>query len=176
MRLLSRFIALPLSVLVLSAGSIYGSAQASGAYPDDIFVTEWNVEAGDTVQLPLIASVERFDSGTDLGEYDFTVNWGDDSPNGHVTKPNDRDARHTYSTKGTYTVTITGTIKGWDFGPREDSSKKLITSIVQWGNFCDQLDHARGGIEFSGVLGPIRSVSTQKVLVHATDEIVLMEA
>ena len=53
------------------------------------FITEWTVEANDTITLPI------------GGTCDFTVNYGDGSDDYKVTSSTDEDRIHTYATAGT---------------------------------------------------------------------------
>lgn len=66
------------------------------------------------------------------GSYNFLVQWGD-GLNNTITSWNQFQVTHIYSSPGTYTVNITGTIKGWDFGSLLDFPA-LITRISQWGS------------------------------------------
>lgn len=87
------------------------------------FVTEWTTTATDeTIYLPLISS----------GTYSFNVDWGDGSSD-TVTVYNESAKNHTYATAGTYTVTITGTIAGWDFSSLS-TSRRNLTKILSWGD------------------------------------------
>jgi len=67
------------------------------------------------------------------GTYDFTVYWGD-GESSIVTAYNDPDAAHTYSSSGTYTVLIEGTIRGFCFNNTGDRLKLL--EIEDWGPFA----------------------------------------
>jgi len=86
------------------------------------FISTWDTSLGDgqpTVKLPI------YNGGT----YDFTVNWGD----GNVEPITSyTQGLHTYSSGGTYTITITGTMEGFNFGQVVDDKDK-ITSVIQWG-------------------------------------------
>ncbi|RZA25525.1 MAG: hypothetical protein EOP10_06600, partial [Proteobacteria bacterium] len=75
------------------------------------FVSTWvtgntagSVTTNTKIRLPLVAS----------GTYNFSVNWGDGNTE-TITAWNAAATTHTYSTSGTYTVTITGTITGFRF-------------------------------------------------------------
>lgn len=69
------------------------------------------------------------------GTYNFSVDWGDGTIN-QITSYNDPTVTHTYSTAGTYQLTITGTIKGFSFYNPNNGSygdvRKILT-IKQWG-------------------------------------------
>jgi surface protein len=98
-----------------------GGASPSGP----TFVSVWNTEnSGATnssqIKLPL----------EEGGTYDFMVYWGDGTSS-EITSWNDLDATHTYSSPGTYTVNITGTIVDWRFNSAGDVLKLL--EIQQWG-------------------------------------------
>ena len=89
------------------------------------FISTWNTANAGTssptqITLPLQSS----------GTYDFLVDWGDVSSN-TITAYNQPEVTHTYSSSGIYTVTISGTIKGWQFNNGGDKLK--IIEISQWG-------------------------------------------
>lgn len=96
------------------------------------FISTWNtsnVSTGSSsnvrVKLPLLS----------VGTYKFTVRWGDGSSN-LITAWNQPEVTHTYATAGTYTITITGFIKGWDFSNYTGAlggDRLKIISISQWG-------------------------------------------
>lgn len=66
--------------------------------------------------------------------YNFTVDWGDGSVDDNVTET----ITHTYSTPGTYTVSITGDYPR----PFNSDSKKLLT-VEQWGQRSwESMDYA----------------------------------
>jgi len=72
-----------------------------------------------TVRLPLVSD----------GTYSFRVSWGDGT-GGTITNANWSSARdHTYATAGDYVVTITGSIRGWNFNQHE---------ICGWGGATDR--------------------------------------
>jgi surface protein len=77
------------------------------------------------------------------GNYDFTVDWGDDSQDS-ITAGNDLTSTHTYVAPGTYEIIISGQISGWSFNDTEDKEK--ILEIVQWGPlaFGDTSSQFRG--------------------------------
>ena len=61
----------------------------------------------------------------------FSVNWGDNS-SGTITSATDASRIHTYSTGGTYTITISGFMPGFVVN-NNTSIRNLITELVQWG-------------------------------------------
>ena len=85
------------------------------------FITEWTVEAGDSITLPI------------GGTCNFTVDYGDGSEKLKVTSATDEDRIHTYENAGTYTVKIKGKCENFSFY-QISVSKDKITKIVQWGN------------------------------------------
>ena len=84
------------------------------------FVSKWTTTtSGQTITLPLYSG----------GNYLFNVDWGDGTLE---TIFSDTTKTHTYTTSGTYTVTIDGTIEGWNFN-EDDTSKDDIVEIISWG-------------------------------------------
>jgi surface protein len=91
------------------------------------FVSTWDTTATSTgssnnnqVKLPL------YNGGT----YNFVVDWGDSSTS-TITTWNQAETTHTYSATGTYTISISGTLTGWQFNNTGDRLK--IKTITQWG-------------------------------------------
>ena len=84
--------------------------------------TENAGSATKTFVLPLVSD----------GTINFTVNWGDSSED-TITAYNQSEITHIYSSTGTYTIQITGTIRGWKFNYGGDKLK--IINISQWGDF-----------------------------------------
>ena len=89
------------------------------------FITEWTVDAGDSIQLPLMNHVY-------IG-YNFTVDYGDGTGEYKITSAKDENKVHTYKDAGVYTVTIKGKCSVFEFS-KDSTSKDKITKIVQWGN------------------------------------------
>ena len=90
------------------------------------FVSTWRtITPNETIGLPL----------TPVGNYNFTVNWGD----GNIETITDyTNNTHTYLTPGDYKVTISGTIDGWSFFdenvPEYYGTPTKIINVLQWGN------------------------------------------
>lgn len=80
-------------------------------------------------------------SGTPTGGgvMGFTVDWGDGSTPFVVTSANHGSAQHSYGgVSGTYTVRITGPVRGWSFGANAatyGASAQMMSRITQWGDF-----------------------------------------
>lgn len=115
--------------VVATATDIYGNA-ASDATTGELnitapaFTTAWKtdnpgVTNSQSIKLPLVAG----------GTYNFVVQWGDGSDN-IITSWNAAATTHSYASAGTYTVTINGTLTGWQFADLGDKSK--ITNISKW--------------------------------------------
>lgn len=68
------------------------------------------------------------------GAYNFSVDWGD-STSDNISVWNAAAATHTYSSVGTYTITITGLLQGWRFANTRDRLK--ILDIQNWGIFTN---------------------------------------
>ena len=93
------------------------------------FVSTWNTtntsvgsSASNQIQLPLTIN----------GTYDFIVDWGDGSID-TITSWNQAETLHTYSSSGTYTITIGGQCEGIRFANTGDRLK--ILSVSSWGDF-----------------------------------------
>ncbi|MBU3011367.1 DUF285 domain-containing protein [Polaribacter vadi] len=127
------------------------------------FITEWNVEAGGTIVLPLYAG--------DDTDYNFTVNWentGDPADDVAVTSFDDPDAQHTFADAGLKTITIKGLIKGFNFGQNGASSSNFV-DVKKWGymyfgsqpsvfQWCDNL------VEFTATDNPLIGSTTNMQL------------
>lgn len=86
----------------------------------DTTKTSTGSSGSNQIKLPLIAS----------GNYNFVVDWGDGSSN-TITAWNQADATHTYASSGVKSLSIAGTIRGWQFANSGDRLK--ITDISAWG-------------------------------------------
>ena len=85
------------------------------------FITTWKTDnegVSDDNQITIT---------TTTSNQNYTVDWGDDSQDAGVTA----GITHTYSSAGTYTVSISGDFKNIQFGTNTDNKKLL--SIEQWG-------------------------------------------
>jgi len=71
------------------------------------------------------------------GSYNGTIDWGD----GTTSTNSYANRAHTYTTPGTYTITITGTLIGWSFLVNS-ISKDNIYEVLQWG--CLRLGNSGG--------------------------------
>jgi surface protein len=81
------------------------------------FVSVWNISTD--IELP-------YDP---LGTYSGTINWGD----GNFSANTFSNRTHTYTSPGNYTVTITGTIEGWDFASHAPTYATSLREIISWG-------------------------------------------
>ncbi len=85
------------------------------------FVSTWETTTpNQAIQLPLLVN----------GSYNFVVNWGDGQ---YETITSYSGNSHTYSSIGTYTISIIGEIQGWSFSATS-TSKNVIKTISQWGS------------------------------------------
>ena len=108
------------------------------------FVSIWKTTvANETITLPLR---EGF-------TYNFSVDWGDNSIS-QITSHDDPKRIHTYTSPGTYTISISGIVQAWHFNNTGDKDKILeITGLgdVGWVNLegpfygCTNLTYVVGG-------------------------------
>lgn len=98
---------------------MFGSIAASAQSP---FITTWQTTTVDeSITIPTVNSTKY--------DYEYTVDWGDGSTDATAYTG---DATHTYSTAGTYTVSISGQFDQIFFNDAGDKGK--IMSIEQWGS------------------------------------------
>lgn len=96
------------------------------------FITEWTVNAGDTIVLPIY---QKQDADEERGEketyfkYDFQVDYGDGTVL-QVKSYDDANKAHTYTEAGTYSVKIDGVCESFSTYNVADSKDK-ITKLVQ---------------------------------------------
>ena len=96
---------------------------ASLVFGDDAFTFDVEIpQDGDTFSLPL-------DSSSTINS---TVDWGDSSSD-TIISFDQAESTHTYTTAGTYTVKMLGTVNGWAFNNAGD--RLLIRDISRWGIF-----------------------------------------
>lgn len=101
------------------------------------------------------------------GTYDFAVSWGDGSSD-TITVWNQAETTHTYASAGTYTVKITGTIKGWRFNNVGDKLK--ILTIENWCSLLlDTDDYFFGGNYFYGCANLVVNATDTLDLSSVTD-------
>ena len=125
------------------------------------FITTWQVDAGERITIPT----------TTGNTYSYHVDWGDDSID---TMTYNADAEHTYTTTGSYTVSITGDFPGIFFNNGGDKDK--IISIDQWGiNTWRSMDSAFEGctnLHYNAVDNPhLSNVISMKEMFKGTAEI-----
>jgi hypothetical protein len=99
------------------------SAFGGGTPPVNLdFVSTWDTtkagSASNTVVLPLLSG----------GTYSGTIDWGD----GNSDALSYANRTHIYASSGIYTITISGTIEGWQFNNGGDKAK--ITDISKYGS------------------------------------------
>lgn len=121
------------------------------------FITEWTVEANDTITLPI------------GGTCDFTVNYGDGTDDYKVTSSTDEDRIHTYATAGTYTVTIKG--KCTSFTTEFCNCKNKLTKIIQWGSTGFTNLNFHNCLNLSGIIpepskNSLKKISDMRVLFY----------
>jgi hypothetical protein len=146
-----------------------GSATTSGEAQTErityLFQTVWQVDAGDTITLPLqMASKNAITGQSEIHEYDFVVDWGDGTEPKRVTWYDSPYKKHTYDHAGTYTVNIYGLIEGfgWDYWLQENSSTKLV-DILDFGvgfrfhNRGGQLSNTTSLTNISSTYAPVLS-------------------
>ena len=90
----------------------------------------------------------------------LTINWGDSSTSPLITASNSANRIHTYSSAGTYTISISGFMPA--FKVSGGTAKNYITELVQWGivglraidfSGCSNLTSIPGSASLSGVGG-----------------------
>ncbi len=85
------------------------------------FITRWKADSGST-----FVTIPTHEGST----YNYTVNWGDGSPEDTgITE----DVRHIYATPGEYDITITGDFPRIYFNIENQNSRRII-AILRWGD------------------------------------------
>jgi uncharacterized delta-60 repeat protein len=88
-------------------------------WPTTAFISRWaTTTSNETVTLPYLIS----------GTYSGTIYWGDGSTSANTYA----NRTKTYTSSGTYTIVIDGTVTGFQFNFGGDRTK--IREILQWGN------------------------------------------
>lgn len=98
------------------------------------FITEWSVNDGDTIVLPIYQKQETDEERGEIEtyfNYDFQVDYGDGTIT-QVKSYDDVNRIHTYKKGGIYNVKINGKCEAFSFNYVEDSKEK-ITKLIQWG-------------------------------------------
>lgn len=106
-----------------SIAGLPASLLGGGTPPVNLdFVSTWDTtkagSASDTVVLPLLSG----------GTYSGTIDWGD----GSTSDLSYANRTHVYASGGVKTITISGTIEGWQFNNGGDKAK--ITDISKYGS------------------------------------------
>jgi surface protein len=96
--------------------------------PPPSFISVWvTTTSSESIMLPYETT----------GSYSGTIDWGD----GTTSTNSYSNRAHTYTTPGTYTITITGTLIGWSFLVNPISRLKIY-EVLQWG--CLRLGNSTG--------------------------------
>jgi surface protein len=99
----------------------------SGSVNSTSFISTWRTDEGGFTGPDQIGIVLDY-SGT----FDFVIDWGDGNTD-TITDPFQSELIHTYDVIGTYTITMTGVIDGFDMRFFSGDYGKIL-SIQQWGN------------------------------------------
>lgn len=92
------------------------------------FISTWTTTSpSESIMLPYETT----------GSYSGTIDWGD----GNTSINSYANRAHTYTTPGTYTITISGTLIGWSFYVNP-ISRLNINEVLQWG--CLRLGNSSG--------------------------------
>ena len=91
----------------------------------------------------------------------LNISWGDGNTSAKISSSTSADRIHTYTTPGTYTISISGFMPGFKVN-NNSAIRNLITELVQWGivglrtiDFygCNNLTAIPGSTSLSGVGG-----------------------
>lgn len=118
------------------------------------FISVWDMSltASNTLVFPL----------DDDGEYDFTIDWGDGTVESYI----DDNVSHSYSSSGTFTITVTGLCNGFGFPYGTGNNEENLIDISQWGsvrlhNEGYQFGHCANLAGFSAADAPDLTETTQ---------------
>ncbi|WP_188505791.1 BspA family leucine-rich repeat surface protein [Parapedobacter pyrenivorans] len=93
-------------------------------FAQDAFITTWKTDnPGESITIPV---------SPDVTGYSYTVDWGD----GNTSPGQTGDAIHSYTTAGTFTVTITGNFPAIKLGAHGIDVTHKLMSIEQWGDMA----------------------------------------
>ena len=106
----------------------------------EALILEYQVAAGDTIELPYGLKWYGYSDGTEYdATFNFEVDWGDGTKESEITNVNIAEkAKHQYQNEGTYDIKITGTYESLmlydisnNYKAREGIEK--LTKVKQWG-------------------------------------------
>jgi surface protein len=105
-------------------------------FPFEFTINTANTSTGSTAadqfKLPLVSSLSL----------NAVVDWGDGSSD-TITVFNQAETTHTYASSGTYTVSITGDLSGWQFANGGDKLKML--NVASWESLTISVEHGFWG-------------------------------
>ena len=139
-----------IGVSQISVSAYRGGGHAAAPVNFD-FVSTWDTtqagSASDTVVLPLLSG----------GTYSGTIDWGDGNSDG-LSYAN---RTHVYASSAIYTITISGTIGGFQFNNGGDKAK--ITDISNWGTLditTDRVFYGCTNLDVSATDAPTFTTAT----------------
>lgn len=132
------------------------AASSNSATPSsNLFISDWDtdstsdVSTNHQIKLPLV-DPNNYSSDAN---YNFAVYWGDGTSD-TITAFDDPAVQHTYAVPGTYTLSISGTIKGWAFGADGGpGDAEKLQDISQWGSLAFT-QNSSGAFYFAEHLNP----------------------
>ena len=131
--------------------------------PPPSFISVWlTTTPSESIMLPYLST----------GSYNGTIDWGD----GTTSINSYSNRAHTYTSPGSYTITITGTLIGWSFTINPISQLKIY-EVLQWG--CLRLGNSGGyfylcdNLDLSNVSDIINLTGTYNLSAMFTDSTTL---
>lgn len=126
-------------------------------------ILEYEVAAGDTIQLPYYIST----GDGDTTEFNFQVDWGDGTTETGITNDNiSTKSKHQYQNAGTYDIKIKGKYESLECSgdAMETANYDKLKKVKQWGttglkyvafNYCSNLNEIVSPTEnsFSNLIG-----------------------